>query len=275
MGVVRGLTGAAGKRAPSGGSVERVDEDVSVRVFRPGSGPAPGLLWIHGGGYVIGSAAMADPFCRGVARHLGGVAAAVEYRLAPEHPFPAPLEDCYAALRWLAAQPDVDAERIVIGGESAGGGLAAALALLARERGEVRPILQVLSYPMLDDRTSERTDVDPRSLRLWSLNANRFGWGAYLGAAGEVPPLAAPARYEDLSGLPPAWIGVGTNDLFLDEDLAYAERLREAGVPCDVHTVEGAYHGFDLVERRAGVSREYVRARIAAVREAFSGSSGG
>jgi acetyl esterase/lipase len=176
----------------------------------------------------------------------------VEYRRAPEHPFPTPLEDCYTALQWLARQPDIDPARIAIGGESAGAGLAAAVALLAKERGEIHPVLQLLSYPMLDDRTTTRTDIDPRRLRIWSPGSNRFGWRAYLGPAtadGGVSPLAAPARYDDLAGLPPAWIGVGTNDLFHDEDVTYARRLQQAGVASTLHVVPGAYHNFDSMNR--------------------------
>lgn len=269
IGAIRRLTDRAGRVRPAGGTIERVDETVTVRVFRPDTAPRPGpaLLFIHGGGYVIGNAAMGDRFCRAAARRLGIVAASVEYRLAPEHPFPAPLDDCYAALRWLAAQPDVDADRIAIVGESAGGGLAAALALLARDRGEVRPVLQLLSYPMLDDRTCAGSPLDASRMRMWSPGSNRFGWSSYLGpaAGGAVPPLAAPGRCDDLAGLPPAWIGVGTNDLFHTEDVAYAERLRAAGVPCELYEVDGAYHGFDLVEAGTGVGRAYLEARFTAL----------
>lgn len=275
--VIRALSGRAGNRPPAGGTIERVDSNVTVRVFRPAPTPrpAPGLLFVHGGGYVIGNAAMGDRFCATVAARLGVVAASVEYRLAPEHPYPVPLEDCCAGLRWLAGQPGVDRDRIVIAGESAGGGLAVALALSARDRGEVRPVLQLLSYPMLDDRTTARTDIDARRLRLWSVPANRFGWRSYLGdlGPGPVPPLAAPGRSGDLAGLPPAWIGVGTHDLFYDEDLAYAARLRGAGVPCTLHEVPGAYHGFDLVEHAAPVSRAFRSAQLGAIGKALGGTA--
>jgi acetyl esterase/lipase len=284
-GLFRRLSRLGGSRPPSGGAIERIDADVSVRIWRPESAiartaasprPLPALLWIHGGGYVIGNAAMSDDWCRLVSERLGVVAASVEYRLAPEHRFPVPLEDCYTALHWLANQADVDPTRIAIGGESAGGGLAAALALLAKERGKVRPVLQVLSYPMIDDRTTARTDVDPRSLRMWSTANNRFGWRAYLGPAhDDPPPLAAPARYDDLLGVAPAWIGTGTRDLFHDENVTYAERLRAAGVPCDLHLVPGAYHGFDLVERKAVVAREYQESQVAAIERALGGGEGG
>jgi acetyl esterase/lipase len=231
-------------------------------------------MWIHGGGMVLGDAAQDSGFCRRIADQLNIVVVSVEYRLAPEHPFPTPLEDCYTALQWLARQPDIDPSRIAIGGASAGGGLAAALTLLAKERGEIRPVLQLLSYPMLDDRTTARTDIDQRRLRIWSQKSNRFGWRSYLGPAtadGNVPALAAPARYDDLSGLPPAWIGVGTNDLFHDEDVTYARRLQQAGVASTLHVVPGAYHNFDSFEAKAAISRAFVKAQTTALGEALNG----
>jgi len=214
---------------------------------------------------VIGSATQEDGLCRHVADHLGIPVAAVDYRLAPEDPFPAPLEDCHDALAWLAGRDDVDATRIAIGGASAGGGLAAGLALLARERGEVAPAFQLLVYPMLDDRSAIRTDLDERSFRLWTTKANRFGWQAYTGrpAGSEgIDGLAAPARHDDLSGLPPAWIGVGTLDLFHDEDVAYAERLRQAGVDCRLEVVDGAFHGFDRVAARTPVAKAFLATQM-------------
>ncbi|WP_352643585.1 alpha/beta hydrolase fold domain-containing protein [Mesorhizobium sp. M0520] len=153
-----------------------------------------------------------------------------------------------------------------------GGGRPAARPLLAKERGVIHAVLQLLSYPMLDDRTTTRTDIDPRRLRLWSPASNRFGWRSYLGpttADGNVPPLAAPARYDDLSGLPPAWIGVGTNDLFHDEDVTYARRLQQAGVASTLHVVPGAYHNFDSIEAKAAISRAFVNAQTTALDEAL------
>lgn len=278
-GPIRWLTQLPTSRPPAGGEIVHVDADVSVRVFRPiapTTAPMAGVLFIHGGGFVIGSAAMGDALCRRISTELGVVAASVEYRLAPAHPFPTPLEDCYSGLRWLAAQPGVDASRIAIMGESAGGNLAAALALLSRDRGEIQPVMQLLSYPMLDDRTCDRTDVDSRRLRVWSLASNRYGWQSYLGSsAGQhVPPLAAPARHEDLTGLPRTWIGVGTRDLFHDEDVAYAARLTAAGVPTTLHVVPGAYHGFDLVETRSAVSRAYRREQRRALASTLGESVG-
>ncbi|QUQ63932.1 alpha/beta hydrolase [Kutzneria sp. CA-103260] len=271
--VMRFMTRMAARTTPPDVEVVAVGEQASVRVFRPASGrrSAPALLWIHGGGYVAGNAAFEDTFCREVAGRLDVVVASVEYRLAPEHPFPAPLDDCYAGLRWLADDPGVDRARIAIGGASAGGGLAAGLALMARDRGEIAPVFQLLVYPMLDDRTADRADIDPRTLRVWSQRSNRFGWRSYLGSAvKDVPYLAAAGRCEDLTGLPPAWIGVGTADLFHDEDVRYAARLTEAGVPCALEIVPGAYHGFDAIERSAGVSRQFTQTQLSVLDAALN-----
>jgi acetyl esterase/lipase len=231
------------------------------------------MLWIHGGGMVMGTAAQDDAICRRFVEELGIIVASVDYRLAPEHPFPVPLHDCYDALLWLAGQKDVDTSRIAVGGASAGGGLAAGLALLARQRGEVELAMQLLAYPMLDDRTATRRDVDDRSRRLWNNKANRFGWQSYLGHApgfGEVDGLAAPARFDDLRGLPPAWIGVGTLDLFFEEDVAYAHRLRAAGVDCELDVVEGAFHGFDVIRPKSGVAQSFRSAQLTALAAVLS-----
>jgi len=274
LGVIRRLTSAAPRREPANVEIESLDA-ISVRMHRPPAGakpPHPALLWIHGGGYVIGNAWQDDPLCRLVAERLGILVAAVDYRLAPEHPFPVPLHDCHDALVWLAARTDVDENRVAIGGASAGGGLAAALALLARDRGEVSPVFQLLTYPMLDDRTALRTDIDERDVRLWNSRSNNFGWRCYLGTEPGSPGvdgLAAPGRHEDLSGLPPAWIGVGTLDLFEDEDLAYAERLGAAGVDCDVQVIDGAFHGFDSILPSAKITQEMRAVQLRALGRAL------
>jgi len=220
----------------------------------------------------MGSAAQDDAVCRHFAEELGIGVAAVEYRLAPEHPYPVPLHDCYDALAWLVGQRYVDPTRVAVGGASAGAGLAAALALLAHERGDMPLAFQLLSYPMLDDRTANRTDIDESRLRLWNNKVNRFGWQSYTGhppGSVDVAGLAAPARYGDLSGLPTAWIGVGTLDLFHEEDLAYASRLGQAGVKCELDVVTGAFHGFDSIRPKAGVSREFRTAQVRALRSAL------
>lgn len=265
----RGLDALAARRRPSDVTVVPLDRHASVRLFQPAgtSGTVPALLWIHGGGYVIGRACHDDGMCHEFATTLGITVASVDYRLAPEYPFPAPLDDCHAAFDWLLDQPGVDPSRVAIGGASAGGGLAAALAIRLRDRGAVTPVLQLLSYPMLDNRTALPEGSTKRDYRWWGPRSNRFGWAAYLGDAD--PRAAVPARLDDFSGLAPAWIGIGTSDLFHDEDIAYANRLTSAGVPCEVEEVPGAFHGFDITMPRAGVSRRFFDSRRAALRSAF------
>ena len=235
---------------------------VGVRLHRPpgATGRGPALLWIHGGGYVIGSPNQDDTLLPRFAKAVGVTVAAVRYRLAPEHPYPAGLEDCYAALTWLAGLPTVDPGRVAIGGASAGGGLAAALAQYALDRGEVDVAAQLLVYPMLDDRSGTAPGLDDPNHRLWTQKSNRYGWSSYLkGADLEV---AVPARRKDLTGLPPAWIGVGTLDLFHDEDVAYAGRLRAAGVPCELETVPGVFHGFDGVIPKSELVKSFFDSQV-------------
>lgn len=255
--------------------------DVAMRVFQPVgiSTAAPAMLWMHGGGMVIGSPEQDDRTNSAFVRKLGITVAAVRYRLAPDNPAPAAVEDAYAALLGLAAQAaelHVDPTRIAVGGASAGGGVAAGLALLAHDRGEVNVAFQLLIYPMLDDRTTRRTDIGSRDVRVWTPKSNRFGWGAYLGAAlggPAVSPYAAPARRDDLGGLPAAWIGVGTLDLFHDEDVEYARRLNAAGVPCELYTVNGAFHAFDAVFPAAPVTGAFWREQARALAAAGIGGS--
>ncbi|MEO6794938.1 MAG: alpha/beta hydrolase [Mycobacterium sp.] len=267
--VLQALIGMQGRRTPRGIEVLPLPSGGSIRVFRPrdrATDPTPALLWIHGGGYVLGQAAQDDRLCRRFSDELGATVASVDYRLAPQNPYPAALEDCWAGLTRLAGLPGVDPARVAIGGASAGGGLAAALAQLAADRSEVEPVLQLLVYPMLDDRSAQ-LPANPGH-RLWNSRSNLFGWTSYLGGAD--PEVAVPARRTDLSRLAPAWIGVGTLDLFHDEDLAYADRLRQAGVPCEVETVEGAFHGFDLLLSKAPVSRSFFASQCASLRNAFT-----
>jgi acetyl esterase/lipase len=274
LGAARLLSHLAARRPVDDVHVESLGSfSIRMHSTREAKAKRPALLWLHGGGFVFGTAAQDDGLCRHLAAKLGIVVASVDYRLAPEHPFPTPLHDCYEALTWLAGREGVDPDRLAIGGASAGAGLAAALALLAKERGQVKPVLQLLSYPMLDDRTAERTDIDEHHFRLWRNRSNRFGWSSYTGkdpGSANVSPLAAPARYDDLSGLPDAWIGVGTLDLFYDEDVAYARRLEDAGVQCELDIVEGAFHGFDAVSRRAQVCKEYRARQIEALAAALA-----
>lgn len=246
-----------------------VNPDVAVRVHRPAglAQPAPALLWIHGGGTIMGSAAQEDGFCRKLS-HLAGVAVvAVEHRLAPEHPYPTPLEDCYAALLWLQRQPWVDPSRIAVGGASAGGHFAAALAQRALDRGEVDLAFQLLVYPMLDDRSG--ADFDDRKRFMWTGRDNQLAWRWYLNGAD--PGEAAPARRNDLSGLPPAWIGVGTLDLFHRECVDYAQRLRDAGVPVHEQIATGAFHAFDMLAPNAPISLAFFASQCQHLRAALVG----
>jgi acetyl esterase/lipase/sterol desaturase/sphingolipid hydroxylase (fatty acid hydroxylase superfamily) len=240
--------------------------DVRVLVFEPDGRRAPSgaLLWVHGGGLVLGAPEVDNRFLSGVASALGILVVGVDYRLAPEHPFPAALDDCATALAWLhdnAAALGVDPQRIAIGGGSAGGGLAASLAQRTLDEGGPPICFQALLYPMLDDRTAARTDDAARSAMVWTNVSNRFGWHSYLGTepgAADVPAFASAARREDLTGLPPAWIGVGDADLFHDENLAYADRLRAAGVEVELEVVPGMYHGADDVRPDAPLMVDFI-----------------
>ena len=269
---VRAARAAEWESAPLSDAVERTDitvpgpdgaPDLVLRVHRPRdiavNDVLPCVYWMHGGGMVLGSPRQDDQrFDRWCVRHRC-VGVAVEYRLAPETPYPGPLDDCYAGLRWVHAHADelgIDAARIGIGGASAGGGLAAGLALLARDRGEVPLAFQLLIYPMIDDRR-----VTPSSgweVPVWPPAANEFGWTAYLGGltGDAVSPYAAPARATDVAGLPPTLVVVGSLDGFLDEDVTYAQRMLQAGVPVELHVYPGAPHGFDGFAPDAAVARQ-------------------
>ena len=229
------------------------DPPVPVRVHRPAGveGDLPAVVTIHGGGYMIGTYDMdsmvLDRWCPG----LSMVGVSVEYRLAPETPYPGPLEDCWAALRWThqhAGELGVDRERIGVYGLRAGGGLAAALALLARDRGPVPLAFQLLDCPMLDDRQTTAS-IRAEGLYVWNAESNTFGWRSYLGElyrSDDVPPYAAAARAPDLRGLPPACMVVGSIDGFRDEDVDYAQRLNQAGVPCELHVLAGLPHAYQM-----------------------------
>jgi acetyl esterase/lipase len=268
--VFRALPAPRASEHAHGVRVVTLPSGVEVRIHLPqseGMDALPALLWIHGGGFVLGRAAMDDRLCRRLARDTGATVAAVDYRLAPEHPYPAALDDCHEALRWLAADPSIDPERVAVAGASAGGGLAAALAHRVRDHHEMILRAQVLVYPMLDDRTGRQPDPEHRQRRLWNATSNRLGWTAYLGTAD--PNVAVPARSEDLGGVAPAWIGVGTADLLYDEAVTYAKRLREAGVTVDFEVVEGAFHGFDAVAPRTAVAQSFYKGQVSSLQRAF------
>ncbi len=255
------------------------EPDVMVRIYQPEERPEtlPALLWIHGGGYVLGNVDGDDLKAKSMALAINCVVASVEYRLAPEHPFPAPVEDCYAALKWLAQNADefgIDPQRIAIGGASAGGGLAAGLGLLARDRGEVNVAYQLLIYPMLDDKNITQADANTPDTPVWSRANNVIGWRSYLGqepGSDGVSPYAAAARAEDVSGLPPTFIGVGTPDLFRDENFTYAQRLIAAGVPTEFHVYADGFHGFDGFAPESEAAQRFIADQIRATAYALHG----
>ncbi|MCS0499896.1 alpha/beta hydrolase [Protaetiibacter mangrovi] len=238
----------------------RRDGGAKVRVYEPAEKRTDAaLLWIHGGGLVIGDPRQDEALVSGTAAELGMVVVSAHYRLAPEHPFPAGLDDTLAAWEWLqrhAAELGVDPGRIVVGGESAGGGLAASLVHRLHDAG-AHPLAQWLFCPMLDDRTAADTTLDAVDHLVWNNVSNRFGWTSYLGQApgGEVPPYAVPARRIDLAGLPPAWICVGDIELFHDEDVDYARRLESAGVQVTLDVTTGTPHGFENWARDSAPAR--------------------
>lgn len=254
--------------------------DVDVLVYRPriAKGALPCIVHIHGGGYVIGSVDAQEPQHRDMVATLGCVIVTVDYRLAPETVFPGAIEDCYAALCWVFANTaalGVDPSRIGLMGESAGGGLAASLALLTRDRGGPRPAFQHLIYPMLDDRTCSRPDPHPFAGEYnWTAHNNRFGWAAILGVepgSEGVSPYAAAARADDLADLPPAYVATGGLDLFVEEDLEYARRLLRSGVPVELHVYPGGFHGFDF-DPAADVSARARRDSMAALSRFLKGA---
>ena len=260
--------------------VEAADgHEVLVRVYRPKErrDRSPGLYWIHGGGMVLGDVSMDEAGCAAIASDLDVVVASVDYRLAPEFPYPTPLEDCYCGLTWFFDQADefgLDTARIAVGGASTGGGLAAGLALLARDRKQVRPCFQLLTFPMIDDRNETPSSSMIDDSRLWNRDANVAGWSAYLdgnNGADDVPGYAAPARATDLGGLPPAIITVGSLDIFLDEDIAYAQALLGAEVPCELHVYPGAFHGSSSFVPQSDISQRWHRDETAALDRALNG----
>ncbi len=250
--------------------------DIRARVYTPegDSGKRAGMLWIHGGGYILGDLTADDYTMRSMCVNTGCVMVSTNYRLAPENPFPAPVEDCYASLKWMVINADqlgIDKTRVAIGGGSAGGGLAAGLAIMTRDRGEIALSFQLLIYPMIDDRNITPSSHAITDQRTWDREKNIFAWKAYLGDSakdGIVSPYAAAARAHDLSGLPPAYIAVGELDLFLDENIEYAQRLLQAGVPTELHVYPGAIHGFDSIIS-ASVAKRFIAERDNAVMRAL------
>lgn len=237
-----------------------------LRLYVPDRCSGAGLVWIHGGGMVIGAPRQDDRFCAQTAARLGIVIVSADYRMAPEHPYPVPQQDCLAAWDWLqsnAASLRVADDRIALGGGSAGGGLAASVAGMLSDRGARMPAALWLLYPMLDDRTAADTGLDALDHPIWNNTSNRVGWGALLrGTAvpgdANVPADAAPARRDAVHGFPPTWIGVGSIDLFHHEDVEYAKRLQSAGVPTRLDLLPGAPHGFESLAPEAPVVESFI-----------------
>lgn len=253
--------------------------DVAIYIVNANPGMSrPAILHAHGGGYVTGSAESSIHGLQQICKALDCVAVSVDYRLAPETTYAGSVEDNYAGLKWLyanAASLGVDPTRIAVMGESAGGGHAAILALVARDRGEVPLCFQCLIYPMLDDRTGTSRKVPPHvGTLIWDPAKNKFGWESFLGGkagGARAPALAVPARVNTLKGLPPTFIGVGTLDLFCDEDIDYGQRLSAEGVLCETIVVQGAFHGFDAISKMAGLplGKWFEAAKLNALRRGF------
>ncbi|WDS36953.1 alpha/beta hydrolase [Pseudoxanthomonas sp.] len=253
------------------------DPEVQLRVFRPidASETLPCLYWIQGGGYVLTAPDLDDQWCETIANDLRCSVVSVGWRRAPEHPFPAASNDCYAGFAWTMRNAEalaIDPGRVVIGGASSGGGAAAALALRIRDVGEFSVAHQLLVYPMLDDTNSSPSSHRITDPELWNRQSNELAWRAYLGSSygsSDISPYAAPTRASDLARLPPATILTGELDLFVDENIAYAQRLLHAGVEMELHVYPAAHHGFDRHNPGAGLSRRFFGDRDAALRRAM------
>lgn len=247
---------------PTDARIEEIDRiipgpegapEVPIRIYMPRDRkePGPGFVNFHGGAFIFGDLETEHPRCLAMAAEGGAVSVGVDYRLAPENPFPAGLEDCYAALEWVVENADelrIDPSRVAVGGGSAGGNLAAAVALLARDRGGPAPAYQMLFYPVVDDRCDTCSMRDGKDLYIWDYQNSLKMWDQYLGEEREgVSPYAAPARAEDLSGLPPAYVITAEHDPLRDEAILYAMRLMAAGVPVELHNYPGTVHGFDFM----------------------------
>lgn len=243
------------------------ESNVLIKIYEPKhrkNEKLPAVFWIHGGGYVLGHPDGDDGLCECFVNEINCVVVSIDYRLAPEHNYPAAIEDCYAGLKWTADNAQelgIEASRIAIAGASAGGGLTAALALMARDKGEPKIAFQMPLYPMLDDRNATPSSYEINEENLpaaWNREANIIAWNMYLGqsASDEVSPYAAPARAKDLRGLPPAYTFIGQLDPFRDETIEYVARLAQAGVPVEFHLYPGCFHGFDSIFNNAEISRQ-------------------
>jgi acetyl esterase/lipase len=250
--------------------------EVLVRLYTPKvrQQALPALLWIHGGGFIIGSPLQDDAFCQRLVEEIGCVIVSVDWRLAPENPFPAGVEDCYAALTWMVASASellIDPDRVAVAGNSAGGGVTAGVVLLARDRGGPKIAFQMPLYGCLDDRHITPSSTSITDERVWNTPTSKKAWQLYLAGSDEnnISPYAAPARATDLSNLPPAYICIGEVDLMRDENIEYATRLMRAGVSTELHVYPGAFHGFDVMVPTAQVSQRAVSEYIAALKRAL------
>ena len=253
-------------------------QDMLVKIYEPAERKEtqlPAVLFIHGGGYVIGHPDGSDWLCQMFVEEANCVVVSVDYRLAPEHPYPAPLEDCYAALVWMTKASDelrIDSSKIAVVGQSAGGGLTAALTLLARDRGGPAIAFQMPLYPMIDDRNVTPSSYEITDRRaVWNRGNNLAAWRMYLGehANGEVSPYAAPARVKNLSGLPPTYTCVGQLDPFRDETIDYVTRLAQAGVAVEFHLYPGCYHGFEILNPESEIGKQAIQGYIQALAKAL------
>lgn len=251
------------------------ESELLVKVYEPknrSKTKLPAVFWIHGGGYLLGHPDGDDGLCERIVLGVNCVVVSIDYRLAPEHIFPAAIEDCYAGLKWTVDNAEafkIDTSRVAIAGASAGGGLTAALALMVRDKGEVEVAFQMPLYPMIDDRniTPSSYEITEENLpKAWNREANLLAWSMYLGdnISGDISPYAAPTRAKDLTGLPPTYTCVGQLDPFRDETIEFVARLAQAGVPVEFHLYPGCFHGFDSVFSDAKVSKransEYINA---------------
>jgi acetyl esterase/lipase len=278
--LLRGLTRLLPPLPIRGVSIEVIQGSPHLRIYRPKARRTDAaLLFIHGGGFVVGSPRTTDFRCGDVCRELGMTVVAVGQRLSPEHAYPVPSDDCLAAWHWLQTQAralGVDPARVAIGGASSGAGLAAGLVLRIHDAGGIQPAAQWLLAPMLDDRTAARRELDGINHPVWTNRMNRAAWRAYLGQEpGEenVPAYAAPGRRENLSGLPGAFISVGDIDLFHDEARRYADALRQHGVTVVFETIAGAPHGFEEIARRSKLAKAYLARARNWLRDAIGASA--
>lgn len=248
--------------------------DITVRIYRPvdATGTLPGIYFIHGGGMILGDIDGEDAVATQICEQVDAVVVSVEYRLAPEHPYPAPVEDCYAGLVWMARHASelrFAPDHLAVYGGSAGGGLTIATSMLARDRGFPALRFQMPIYPMIDDRNETPSSHEITDIGLWDRAGNIEAWKWYLGD-GNPDQYAAPARAEDLTGLPPTFIDVGTVDLFRDEDITFAMRLMQAGVPTELHVNPGAYHAAEVFAPECELSGVIWARRIEALRRALA-----